>query len=182
MGHISNIVFLALLYGHDILIPPPTCLEVKKGAGKLGSTMKVISSPKSRRVSLAPWIFVHFPHGCLCSWRPFTPIEVFKPVLEPCSGLQCFPFKGLPGIGENWWSATRAMVSSLLLSSYHPRKKCFFRLSNPLPSQQRLVEETHWSLTHLLLRGNVCTRSGLSAESHFHHRSCVSCAYSHSTH
>lgn len=72
-------------------------LGFKKGEGKLGSTMKVITSPKSRRVSPTPLIFVHFPHGCLCSWRPFTPIEVFKPVLEACSGLQCFPFKHLPG-------------------------------------------------------------------------------------
>ena len=48
------------------------------------------------------------------------------------------------------------------------RGKCSLEPSRRLHSQQRLVGGPPWNLPRLLLRGNVCTRSGLPAESHFH--------------
>ena len=102
-----------------------------------------------------------------------TPIKVLKLVLESCSGLPCFPFRISLAIGENWSSTKRFMgaISPTYFDIIQgKKKKSFFKLSDRLHLQQSLVEEPHWSLPHLLLRGNVCTGSGLSAESHFHQR------------
>lgn len=152
---------------------------------KLGSTIKTPNSQSPEECLWLPLVLVFallmdfFVHE-----DALTPIVVLKLVLESCSGLPHFPFRIYLAIGENWSSTKRLMgaISPTYFDIIQEKKKRFFKLSDRLHLQQSLVEEAHWSLPHLLLRGNVCTGSGLSAESHFHHKSCVSSAYSHSTH
>lgn len=153
---------------------------------KLGSTIKIPSSQSPEACLWLPLVFVFallmdfFVHE-----DALTPIVVLKLVLESCSGLPHFPFRIYPAIGENW-SSTKRFMGAISPTYFdiiqEKKKKSLFKLSDRLHLQQSLVEEAHWSLPHLLLRGNVCTGSGPSAESHFHQKSCVSSAYSHSTH
>lgn len=152
---------------------------------KLGSTIKIPNSQCPEECLWLPLVLVFaFLMDFFVHEDALTPIEVLKLVLESCSGLPCFPFRIFLATRENWSSTKRFMgaIYPTYFNIIQEKKKCFFKLSNRLYLQQSLVEEPHWSLPHLLLRGNVCTGSGLSAESHFHHKSCVSSAYSHSTH
>lgn len=100
-------------------------------------------------------------------------------MLGSCSGQLCSLFRIALGTGENQSSTKRSVgaISPTFITSSKKKKKCFFKLSSQLYSRKRLVEEPRWSLPHLPLRGNVRTRSGLAADSRFHHQGCVFCAY-----
>lgn len=162
-----------------------SALGFEEWSSNPGLTVKILNSQSPEDCFWLPVVLVFaFLTDFSVREDTLTPIEAFKPVLESCSGLPCFSFRTFLVVGENWSSTKRFMgaISPTYFVSPKWGGECFFKLSDQLHSQQSLVEEPHWSLPHLLLRGNVCTGSGLSAETHFHHKSCVSCAYSHSTH
>lgn len=181
-----NIVFLHCYYmAMKFLALLLNVWGFKEWFSKRGSTLKPTMSPKSRRLCL--WLplileFVFLLDTCVqktlwpqqrCLKQCLTLLLVYHVPLEDPS--EC---RRKLDINQE----VNGCHFSSLLCIIQKKKEMLLQVFQSIA----LTAKVGWGATlepsHLLLHGNVCTGSGLPAEPRFHHKSCVSCACSHSTH